>query len=497
MNRRDFIKYGSAGLSLPFWLQSCQFSRANFPIYLQSDHATGHLIFQSDAWPVKRKITTGTVIVGGGLAGVTAAYQLRDQDFQLFELSHELGGTSGATTYNGIRFSQGAHYDLAYPEEYGSEVLKLLEELNIVRYEPWKKSWGFVDQQHVIPAYREQRCFTGKGIRKEVIERGPLKDQFVALVKSYTGKLNLPTRLIANDLRYLNDTTFADLVAQEISNDRAFKHQLDYHMKDDYGGTSDQVSALAGLAYFACRRYYTESVDLFSPPNGNDYFVQRISDPISKDRLKTNHLVKSIQKDGEVYRLEVLDVRNKEKVEVVAEQVIYAGQKHALKYIFPDQYPLFDNNYAPWIVVNLVTKQVKNEYGFWQNEYLEGDGAFIGFVNSSVQSQAELKGYQVFTGYYCLPESDRAYLTSIDENKEKIANQTREYIEEVLGRSISVEACHIKVMGHAMPIPKPGYLFQDANDDPKAKMIYAGVDNGRLPLLFEALDSGVVAAKLV
>jgi hypothetical protein len=53
-------------------------------------------------------------------------------------------------------------------------------------------------------------------------------------------------------------------------------------------------------------------------------------------------------------------------------------------------------------------------------------------------------------------------------------------------------------MGHAMPIPQPGYLFKDANTNrSNPNLVYAGVDNGRLPLLFEAMDSGIMAAKEV
>ena len=53
-------------------------------------------------------------------------------------------------------------------------------------------------------------------------------------------------------------------------------------------------------------------------------------------------------------------------------------------------------------------------------------------------------------------------------------------------------------MGHAMPIPQPNYLFDDKNDKRKHQgLVYAGVDNSRLPLLLEAIDSGLEAVKLL
>jgi len=41
-------------------------------------------------------------------------------------------------------------------------------------------------------------------------------------------------------------------------------------------------------------------------------------------------------------------------------------------------------------------------------------------------------------------------------------------------------------------------LFKDGNEARSNQNIaYAGVDNGRLPLLFEAIDSGIMAGKLL
>jgi hypothetical protein len=61
-----------------------------------------------------------------------------------------------------------------------------------------------------------------------------------------------------------------------------------------------------------------------------------------------------------------------------------------------------------------------------------------------------------------------------------------------------IKAAHVKVMGHAMPIAEKGYLFNDRNDKTQKENFYfAGVDNGRLPLMFEAMDSGIFAANLI
>ncbi|WP_462248352.1 FAD-dependent oxidoreductase [Ekhidna sp.] len=494
MDRRKFIKGTSiAAISLPFWLQSCkQWIKGNFPVYINSDHGAGHLMMESRQWNKAEGGSTQTIIVGGGLAGISAASRLGD-DFLLFELSNRLGGTSAAKTFDELTFSQGAHYELAYPETYGSEVLQLFEQLDIIKYEPWKKSWTFKDRQHVIPFQRRQQCFEDGKRRKEVIEDGASKDQFYRTLDRYAGTMHLPTRLINEEFRDLNELTFWDFLSYRINTEVSFKRQLDYHMMDDWGGRSDQVSALAGIHYFMCRPYLNQSVDLFSPPQGNQYFLDRIATKVHDEKIKKNHLVSRIEKVGDSYSVEVIDVLSEKVKTYKAENIIYAGQKHALKYVYPKDSGLFDQQQAPWMVMNFVCEGTPKKYGYWQNEYIGENPAFLGFIDSSVQDQQSQRGKRIITAYYCLQPEDRNYLTTIPDHKEDIAQETLSYISEMLDENLEIEACHINVMGHAMSIPSPGFLFNDVNDK-GADLIYAGVDNGRLPLLYEAVDSGIMAA---
>ncbi|MFY0601774.1 MAG: NAD(P)-binding protein [Cyclobacteriaceae bacterium] len=498
MKRRDFIKTSAITASLPFWLQACNTSlwRDSFPIEVHSDHKAGHLMMQSRAWNSSaNEIKTETIIVGGGVAGVAAASQLKGKDFLLFELSDKLGGTSRSGSFEGISFAQGAHYELAYPEYYGEEVLGLLESLGIIQYESWKKMWSFVDKQHLIPHGRRQQCFENGKMRGDVIPKGYDKTRFHEILQDYKGTMALPTRLIAQEYRYLNDLTFVNFLSEKMIVDEQLKRQMSYHMLDDYGGTADQVSALAGIHYFMCRPYTDMAVDLFSPPQGNAYFVNKMLGRVQTDRIRKDHLVKKINKTPDGYEVEVLDIAKQEVCQVSCENLIYAGQKHALKYIFPEESELFKNDYAPWMVVSFIANGIAGEYGFWQNEYLSERQDFLGFIDSSVQDQSVLKGKRILTAYYCLRPEDREYLTTIPDNKERIANETLGFIEEMLDQKLDVASAFINVMGHAMPIPKPGYLFNDATTKSQNGVVYAGVDNGRLPLIYEALDSGILAAR--
>lgn len=481
------------GSTLPFWLQQCQWrSSVDFPIDVHSDHHTGHLMFESQQWPRKKVGDVPLIIAGGGVSGLAAAWKYRDQDFRLFELSDRLGGTASSQQFQGIDICQGAHYDLDYPDYYGEHVLQMLEQIGAIEYQPWKKSWSFKDRQHLIPATRRQQCYQHGKIRSDVIPEGPQKQRFLEIIDPYLGEMKLPTRLIKSELSHLDQQNFIDFLSGKMEVDATFKRYLDYHMMDDYGGTADQVSALAGIHYFMCRPYYREPVSLFSPPMGNDYFVRKMVAQLGSHQLLKKHLVTHIESKGAGFTVEVLDLEQQVVLQYDTDKVIYAGQKHALKYVFPEEFERFsDNVYAPWMVINLITNQQPGQYGFWQNEYLGEDPSFLGFIDSSVQDRDSLGKNRVLTAYYCLKPDDRKVLKTVPENKERIVSETLDKIKAFLGAKLEVKQAFIKVMGHAMPIPVPGYL--SGRKPEHARLSYAGVDTGRLPLLFDALDSGLQA----
>ena len=485
-------------ITLPILLKSCDWAieRDDLDITVFTDIHTGHLLFESQQYPVKGSLETETLIVGGGVAGLSAAYALQGKDFMLCELSDNLGGTSSWYEDDGMKLALGAHYDLAYPANYGEEVLAMMESLNITEYQPWKNSWSFKDSEHIITHRRKSRCFDHGKFKEEVLPKGDLYTQFHKLMDQYQHEMKMPSRLIADEYHGLNNLTFVDFLKDKLSLTPEFIRGLDYHMLDDWGGTASQVSALAGVHYFACRPYYSQVVDLFSPPQGNGYFIEKLAQ-VHDGGLYTRHMVKSISETKSGFEAEVIDVENKTVKKINSKKVVYAGNKHALKYILPDQHALFDSNqYAPWLVLNFIISDNELEgLSYWQNEMLVDDATFMGFVDSAQQHTPNSKR-RVFTAYYCLPPESRNDLKNVEANKDTIAVKTIGYLSQYFNRDITsmIQKVYIKVMGHAMPIPTPGYLLNDKNTSRKYKnFVFAGVDNGRLPLLFEAMDSGLSA----
>ena len=126
---------------------------------------------------------------------------------------------------------------------------------------------------------------------------------------------------------------------------------------------------------------------------------------------------------------------------------------------------------------------------------LTSDKSLMGFVDSNSQF-SDGHNQQVLTVYFCFEPEEREMMSLIEQRKHVFINQVIAHVEKYFDHSFkkNVDRVVIKQMGHAMPIPAKGYLFNEANDlRSNASLVYAGVDNGRLPLLFEAIDSGISA----
>lgn len=500
MDRRKFIKLTSILSLAPLFTQSCNwndFEDIQLDIDFSSDMDAGHLIFKSKEWNTQFIKEVDNIIVGGGIAGLTAGYKLRGKDFLLFELGKEIGGSSSSMKYNNTIFSQGAHYDWSYPEHYGKEVLDLFQELDIIEFDDKERFWNFKDKQYLIKG-RENQSFANGEFYGEYLEEFPDFQKFFSIISQYAGKMQLPTRLIDKSTQELNNISFNEFLRQNgLHAQPEFLKVLGYELIDDYGAGADTVSAVAGIHYYMCRPYYTKALELFSPPQGNSYFTEKLKAPI-KDNIKTNHVVKRITSKGDHFIVDVINIKSKQVDQYLTNNIVYAGQKHALKYILPDQANLFQNNiYSPWVVVNLILKKPIETEGIWQNEFPLNTDRFLGFVDSKSQKK---QNKHVLSCYYCFAPEDRKLLPKIKENKDNFTFNTIEFLNSYFDTSLqsNIEKVFIKVMGHAMPIPTTNYLFNDKNDIRKyPNLTFAGVDNSRLPLLFEAVDSGLKAVDLL
>lgn len=498
--RRRFISCSTAATLATMGACRSTPLRTDFPVHMDASLLRGHTLFEGPPLTQASKVERKQIlIVGSGIAGMAAACELSDFETIVCEVGDRLGGSSSSyQDESGAIFAQGAHYELPFPENYGKEGLAFLEKRNIIHWNSHAHMWEFTDTQYLIDYDLESRTWDGNGWRHDPIPYQETGQRFVQAIAEFEGKLPMPTTLIAKEYHRLNTITFAQWLDDKGLTDVTFRVGIDYQMRDDYGAGADTVSALAGLHYYQCRPYYTRDMKHFSPPEGNGYFVDKMHSQLPEGTCQPNHLVTQIRPQNQQFLVDVADLTNHKMRQFRVDGIVYAGQKHALKYTYAQDAPLFANNrYAPWLTVALAVKGFRGPH-YWQNEVVGQDKAFLGFVNSG--SQYGAGETIVLTCYLCLAEADRVQLIHAGKQPQPWIERALAMVNGALDTRIDqhVQRAHIKLHGHAMPIPIPNYLFKDGNHQrSQPRLVYAGVDNGRLPLFFEALDSGIQAAKLL
>ncbi|GJM60915.1 FAD-dependent oxidoreductase [Persicobacter diffluens] len=498
MKRRQFLKISSTGLlAAPLWQWACQHKNQPlpFPVHLRSEDQAGHFLrFGLPDWPQKATETTTTLIVGGGMAGLSTACHLEDQDFLLLEMSDRLGGTASAENHQGQWMAQGAHYDVAYPAYYGEEVLSFLKSMNIIDFDPLARTYRFTDREHIVPFSAEGQYLQNGERGGNLIADHWERHQFQKMMAPFEGKMPMPARLIKKEFHYLNDITFKSFLDEHYAFSNETLLALSYAMRDDYGAGIEEVSALAGIHYFTCRPYGSMDAEIFSPGEGNYYFIKKMKERLPQERIQCQQMVVNIQEVKDGFETTVVDMTAQSLRKIRSANLVFAAPKFQLSRLFPKYAaPFIGQEYSPWLVINFVLKQpLEKNRAVWQNEWIQENSPLLGMVNSKVHQN---ENQQILSLYHNYQMEEREELLKIKESPEHLIRFGIKAVEALTSENIqkNTAAAYIHFMGHAMPLPKPGYLFKALNLP--QNLAFAGVDCFRLPLLFEAMDSGIQAAQ--
>jgi protoporphyrinogen oxidase len=250
-------------------------------------------------FPKEAERTVDFAIIGGGIAGLTTAYYLRDHDFLLLEQYDELGGQARGGSYRGIDYSIGSAYMGSNSGMYG----ELFRELNIAPVEvpTTKNAW-----------YWEDRWFPGIESKDQSIIYKELKRMLADCRAVWKVLPENDDACIINtdDLRKLDNTLFANYLK---GFNPKFVALMDSYCRSACCGGIQQVSALAG---------YWLAQDLVSPsfvfkggnPAISRALVKRLN-ATGTGRLQTGTFVWSVEpitdgmsvvysdKSGQVHRV--------------------------------------------------------------------------------------------------------------------------------------------------------------------------------------------------
>ena len=185
----------------------------------------------------------------------------------LLEAGGRCGGTSISGTLNGVVSPWGAHY-IHMPRPEAQCVHELLGDIGEIEgYDA--RNWPLVESGAILHWPHERLFINGEwqdGLEplsgSSVVEKEDLprfRDMMLrfALQKGRDGKpaFTLPLRYSSQDPRLLSldSISFSTLLRDNGFNSRSLKWLTNYACRGDYRSLSNQVSAWAGIHYFACR----------------------------------------------------------------------------------------------------------------------------------------------------------------------------------------------------------------------------------------------------
>ena len=490
-NRRQFLSAALVGLS----------QKSDRPVtggFVFESQNQGHLIRdRKSIGNPGRRIKIPVVIVGGGIAGLSAAWRFDKRgfhDYVLLEMESEAGGNARWGENEISRYPWAAHY-VPVPNKSSTHVRELFEELGLLRDGHW-------DERHLCHSPQERLFLHGRwqeGIEPEIAATKQDRQQYKTFQQRIaefrkSGQFTVPLELAAK-AGPLDQMNFREWLKQNQFTSPYLNWYADYSCRDDYGSSSAETSAWAGIHYFASREH--DEKGPLTWPEGNGWIARHLINKAG-NRIHKGEMVRVIQQAGTGWRV-VTSETNYE-----ADAVVFAAPSFLTPYLLEggDKFTGFE--YSPWLTANLTMDRLPEEKGAelaWDNVIYASQS--LGYVVATHQNLASRVNRSVWTYYLPLsgepPPAARRRLLTTDWGTWK------EYILNDLERAHpNIRQCVSRIdmfrNGHAMVRPTPGFLSNPSRARASSVgtgLEFANSDLSGISIFEQAQYRGVLAADRV
>ena len=463
--------------------------------FVDDGHQMGHKLRDRAPFaPAKQAIRIPLVIVGGGIAGLSAAWRFDKRgfrDFVLLEMQERAGGNARWGENEVSPYPWAAHY-VPVPGKKAALVRELFEDLGVLRAGVW-------DERHLCFSPQERLYLHGRwqeGI--EPLTEATAQDReefrrFAARAHEFraTGQFTIPMEMGATPSP-LDNLSMDDWLQQERFNSPSLHWYINYACRDDYGALAHDTSAWAGIHYFASRE--PEEKGPLTWPEGNGWITRRLLEKLGP-YVRTGCMVHRITREGRKLRVSAGDI------DYTADCVIFAAPSFLASHVCEDAPPA-RLVYSPWLTANLALDRLPAEHGFetaWDNVIY--DSPALGYVVATHQSLRTHIDRTVWTFYWALaegsPSENRALLLAKDWNywKEAILTDLERAHPDIRQ---CVSRIDILRLGHAMARPVPGFLGSEQRrrlTESSGNLLFANSDLSGFSIFEEAQYRGVKAAE--
>lgn len=476
--------------------------------------ATGHRLREGLPGTPTDVVRKKVVIAGGGIAGLSAARKLSMagmQDFVLLELEAATGGNAGYGENKYSQYPLGAHY-LPLPNIENKPLLQLLEEAGIVT--GYENGLPVYDETALCFDPEERLLYHGhwqEGLvpqfGNDARTNGEIK-RFLQLMQQYReqkdagGKwhFDIPMAHSSNTITALDSITMEQFLHNQGFTSAPLLWYVDYGCRDDYGAGIKEVSALAGIHYFAARRGKAANADasaVLTWPEGNGYLVKHLR-RFSDAQTITGKLVYKVATAGDEVHVDILDARTGQTQRIIAAHCILAMPQFIAQRLLQQPVPAHFS-YAPWLVANFTLKRLPVTKGAafsWDN-VMYGQRS-VGYVYAQQQAlQQQIPDAHVITLYWPLdqlsPADSRRYALGLQhQDWVTLCTDELERMHPGIHRDILEMDCWI--WGHAMVRPVPGFYTAPTPQAP-SHISFAHSDLGGISIFEEAFYHGELAAQ--
>ena len=469
-SRRDFIKFvvaGSvaAGCPIDETLLAAPDSKSRAATLVHGEHfgvchqvRDGHSFERPDAMH-----KADIVIVGGGIAGLSAAYFLRGKDWLLLEKEPQFGGNALQEEFRGQVYGTGSAY--AY---HGDEGDQLASEIGL--------KLPFVnmpDPTIVNKAYIPDTWKTGLGqlpYPKEVRESfKKFRDDMM--------KINVSEKMAELDAQPFSNFTSA--YAREV------QQWWDAFGPSNWGAATEESSALVGIG---------NAQDLISGGDANrailpgglgciTHKLVEVLSPKYQERMLDNAAVVAVVQDKKAVRVTYL--HQEKLITVAATVVLMCTPKHITSRIvmgLPSEQKtaMRRYRYAPYPVVNVIFDKPVYNRGY--DNWCPGS-TFTDFIVAdwTIRNDPGYKQkYNILSFYTPLREFQRS--TLLEENRCKsLAVLVLTDFQKLLPE-FNVDPVEVRIYrrGHPMFMAVPGHYTKNrlAASHPMKRIFFGNADSG-------------------
>lgn len=486
MLRRSFLAWaGASGLTAAASVAGYLQWREITPVVHAPGREEGHFLRDRKPLPApSQALSTDVLILGSGVAALTAAWQLRKAghgDFLMLDGPDPYGNAAGGR-FGDLAYPTGAHY-LPLPTQDCFHVRELLSDLGvIVRGADTRKP--YYDERFVLHGPEDRLLLNGvwqdgvlphEGVpAAELAEQKRFFAQIDAL-RSAVGadgrrRFTFPSERSSMDAeaRRLDAMSFAAWVAQNGYRSPSLLWYLDYCCRDDYGAGTGEVSAWAGLHYFCGRGGEAENAEQgawLTWPEGLQALASGMERLARPKRLAGSAVrVRVDAGQGVEVLCFALERGVARTFTIRARRVICAMPLHVAARVVENMPDVHKQIHAPWMVSNFVMKRFPRELPHaplsWDNVVHGTPG--LGYVVSTHQDiRVAPPEKTVFTSYVALsgrdPREARKWMTAAS-GEELLALASAD-LRAAYGLQFEscVERVDITLRGHAMAVPVPGF----------------------------------------